>query len=203
MPEAPVVVNDEPNAAECYAQDSIVLFEFPGDCAGVRVSEVTPKATAPKEALDETSSDFPTDRRVEEIFQDRVPSSSPGPDWSYPLLSPGEAFLCQVHGDIEELSENVRASHEVQLCRQFAEGVGKQLAHIRLIRCAVFGDEEDGVELVAHSRASMRQVTFEFRPDENSINIVSIDEEMRRFEWTCAVDKVRTLAKAIAWLNPG
>ena len=76
------------------------------------------------------------------------------------------------------------------------------LASVSRVRCVVFGDEEDGVELVAHSRATLRQVSFEFKSDGNTINIVSIDEEMRRFERACGIDKVRTLAEAIAWLNP-
>jgi len=119
------------------------------------------------------------------------------------FLSETEArFLTQIGSDLDELPEPVRSSPGAELCRRFAEGVGMALAFIPRVRCAVFGDEEDGVELVAHSRASMRQVSFEFRPGENSINIISIDEEMRRFERACGIEKVRTLAEAIAWLNP-
>jgi hypothetical protein len=119
------------------------------------------------------------------------------------FLSEAQArFLTQIGSDLDELPEPVRSSPGAELCRQFVAGDGLALASIPSVRCAVFGDEEDGVELVAHSRASLRQVSLEFKPDENSINIVSIDEEMRRFERACGIEKVRTLAEAIAWLNP-
>ena len=111
-------------------------------------------------------------------------------------------FLHQMRLDIAQLNEAVRSSQEVAHCRRFVENVGLALARIPRVRCAVFGEEEDGVELVAHSRASMRQVSFEFRPESNSINIISIDENMRRFERGCEIDMVRTLAEAIGWLNP-
>lgn len=126
----------------------------------------------------------------------------PGPDSQKIFLSPEEEFLTQMRSDLDELAQPVRSSPEAMLCRRFVEGVGKALAFIPHARCAVFGDEEDGVELVAHSRTSMRQVSFEFGNTDDTINIVSIDEEMRRFERACGIDKVRTLAEAIAWLNP-
>jgi len=126
----------------------------------------------------------------------------PDPDAGRIFLSPPEAqFLNQIRKDLDELSESLRSSPGAELCRRFAEGVGIALAFVAGARCAVFGDEEDGVELVAHSRASMRQVSFEFNPKDSSINIISIDEEIRRFERSCGIDKVRTLAEAIAWLS--
>lgn len=124
------------------------------------------------------------------------------PGWGDLFLSEPEAFLMQVRIDIAELSEPVRRSPGVKLCLHFAKGVGLALAFVPEARVAVFGDEEDGVELLAHSRASMRQVCFEFATADNTINIISIDEEMQRFERSCGIEKVRTLAKAIAWLNP-
>ncbi|MHC4696880.1 MAG: hypothetical protein ACYTFA_09070 [Planctomycetota bacterium] len=119
------------------------------------------------------------------------------------FLSRAEAeFVRQIRNDLDELSESIRSSHSVELCRQFVEGVSMALANDPEARCAVFGDEEDGVTLVAHSRASRRQVSFEFGLEGDSISIVSIDEEMRRSERACGIDKVRTLREAIAWLNP-
>lgn len=130
-------------------------------------------------------------------------SVAPAPASGKMFLSEAQArFLTQIESDLDELPGPVRSSPAAELCRRFVAGVGLALASIANVRCAVFGDEEDGVELVAHSRASLRQVSLEFMPDENSINIISIDEEMRRFERACGIEKVRTLAEAIAWLKP-
>jgi hypothetical protein len=111
-------------------------------------------------------------------------------------------FLAAIWKNLDELTEPARSSPSARLCRRFAEGAGMALASVPRVRCAVFGDKEDGVELVAHSRATLRQVSFEFKPDGNTINIVSIDEEMRRFERACGIEKVLTLSKAVKWLNP-
>jgi hypothetical protein len=75
------------------------------------------------------------------------------------------------------------------------------LAYVPQSRCAVFGSDEDGVELLAHSHASMRQVSFEFPLEGDLIRIVRIDEAMRRSECTCRIDHERTLQEAIAWLS--
>jgi hypothetical protein len=111
-------------------------------------------------------------------------------------------FLTQIGKDLDDLPASIRSSPGAEHCRRFTEGVGLALASIPRVRCAAFGDEKDSVTLLAHSRASMRQVSFEFKRDENSISIISIDEEMHRFERACSIDKTRTLAEAIAWLNP-
>ncbi|KKN70885.1 hypothetical protein LCGC14_0426710 [marine sediment metagenome] len=58
-------------------------------------------------------------------------------------------------------------------------------------------------ELVAHSRSSMRQVTFQFISDETLILVVLIDEHMKRSERTCAVDDTHTISEIIKWLNGG
>jgi len=127
----------------------------------------------------------------------------PSPDFGKMFPSDSEArFIGQMWRDLDELTESVRLSPVAELCRRFVEGVGTALALVPRVRCAVFGDEEDGVTLVAHSRDSMRQVSFEFKAEVNSINVVSIDEQMHRFERRCSIDKVKTLAEAIAWLNP-
>ena len=131
-----------------------------------------------------------------------VSSVADDPDSGGLFLTAAEAFIRQVQEDLDELPASVRSSHPAELCRRFVEGVGTALAYVPQARCAVFGDEEDGVELVAHSHASMRQVSFEFGLEESLINIVRIDERMHRSVQTCGIDKVRTLAEAIAWLNP-
>jgi hypothetical protein len=69
------------------------------------------------------------------------------------------------------------------------------------VRWAVFGDDEDGIELVAHSRASMRQVSFEFPLDGDVIRVITIDEAMQRSERECRIEHERTLQEAIVWLK--
>jgi len=113
-----------------------------------------------------------------------------------------DRFLARITADFDDLPEILRSSASAQLCRRFIEGVGLALSRDPHARCAVFGDQEDGVELVVHSRASLRQVSFEFGLEQNLINIVRIDNKMHRSVQTCGIDKVRTLAEAIAWLNP-
>jgi len=151
-----------------------------------------------------TPSDCNTTLLVDIMFPSVIDMSmAPERESAEIFLSEEEGqFLEWVRNDLAELSEPVRSSPGAELCRRFAEGVGMALAFVPRARCAVFGDEEDGVELVAHSRASMRQVSFEFRPEDNSVKIVSIDEKMRRSERKCRIDHARTLAEAIAWLNP-
>ena len=58
------------------------------------------------------------------------------------------------------------------------------------------------VTFVAHSRASKRQVSFEFGADPSSINIVRIDADMQRDQEECMLDDVQALGCAIAWLTP-
>lgn len=117
------------------------------------------------------------------------------------LSSHDAEFLTQIREDLDKLPEAVRSSSGAALCRRFVEDVGMALASVPGARCAVFGDEEDGVELVAHSRASKRQVSFQFDLSVGSITVVRIDEEMRRSEDKCRIDHELQLAKAIEWLN--
>jgi len=118
------------------------------------------------------------------------------------FLSLAEAFIRQVREDLDKLPASVRSSYPAELCRRIAEVVGTALAYVPQARCAAFGDEEDGVTLVAHSRASKRQVSFEFGARGDTITIISIDEEMCRTERECRTSHVLTLGNAIAWLNP-
>jgi len=132
-----------------------------------------------------------------------VQSVAPPPESGEMFLSEAEAqFLTKIGSDLDELPEPVRSSPGAELCRRFAAGDGLALAFIPRVRCAVFGDEEDGVELVAHSRASMRQVSFEFALSGRSITVVQIDEKLRRSKHECGVHHVRQLANAIEWLTP-
>lgn len=122
-------------------------------------------------------------------------------DNTTPPLSDAAVFARLVQEDLDAMPAPVRSSHAAELCRRFAEGVGTALAHVPLTRCAVFLDGAAGITLVAHSRASLRQVSFEFRSGEDSIQIISIDEQMRGLERACEIDEVPTLSQAIAWLR--
>jgi len=132
-----------------------------------------------------------------------VQSAAPAPKSGKMFLSESEArFLAQIGSDLDELPEPVRSSPGAELCRRFAEGDGLALAFMPRVRCAVFGDEKDGVELVAHSGASKRQVSLEFALSGRSITVVQLDEKLRRSEHECGVHHVRQLANAIEWLTP-
>ncbi len=200
MPDAAIIVVVQENLAECGVHYSDAGFELHRDYVGALVVKPPPSASQPRVEAN-TLSDSTDPDWIRRTFKTRSSTAeATGPDIS---LSERETrFLTQVREDLGDLSEPVRLSASAKLCKLFTEDVGLKLARIPQARCAVFGDEEDGITLVAHSRASMRQVSFEFGDDEKTINIVSIDEQMHRFERGCGIDKTMTLAEAIAWLNP-
>ena len=195
-----------PNAAERQDLDSDDSFDVIMGYAGIAPARRSSMPGSKPRGLVETLSDSSPAVWVSVTFPAvvaLVSSVTSDPESGEIFLSEREAFfLTQILNDLAELSEPVRSSASAKLCKRFAEGVGLSLANIPQARCAVFGDEEDGVELVAHSRASMRQVSFEFGDDERTINIVSIDEQMRRDARECHINHVLTLAEAVAWLNP-
>lgn len=129
-------------------------------------------------------------------------SSAPPSELGEPFLSAQPAqFVRQLKEDIALLPSKVRSSDSAKLCWKFASNVGIALANARAIRCAVFGDEEDGVTFVAHSSTTKRQVSFEFDAKTPTITIVSIDEQMRRVERACKIHHELTLGNAVAWLS--
>ncbi len=198
----PVLIAVKPeNLAECHVRCIDAGFQFPRDCAAAYVPKQVRAAASPRRPVADTLSDATDSDWVTGTFKSRslaAEASRPGI-----FLQEREVrFLTQVGEDLDELNEPARSSASAKLCRRFAEDVGIGLANIPRARWAVFGDGEDGVALVAHARASMRQVSFEFGGDDNTINVVSIDEQMHRFERRCGIDKVMTLAESIAWLNP-
>lgn len=195
-----------PNAAERQDQDSDDSFDVIMGYAGIAPVRPSSMPGSRPRGLVETLSDSSTAVWVSATFPAVVAfvsSVTSDPEPGEFFLSERETFfLTQILNDLAELSEPVRSSASAKLCKRFAEGVGLNLANIPQARCAVFGDDEDGVELVAHSRASMRQVSFEFGENQRTINIVSIDEQMRRDARQCLINDVLTLGNAIAWLNP-
>lgn len=202
MHEGILILEDTLNAAERDVQHGDLGFEFPKDLAGMVPTKHRSAPRPRRCALAETLSDSSTAVWISVTFENvDFLSVGPDPESREFFLSEREAFLTQMLIDLAELSEPVRSSASAKLCKRFAEGVGLNLANIPQARCAVFGDDDDGVELVAHSRASMRQVSFEFGDAEKTVNIISIDEHMRRFERACGIDQALTLAKAIEWLN--
>jgi len=132
-----------------------------------------------------------------------VHSTTLEPEGRSMFVSPRERrFLAEIRRELDRLGERVRSSLSAKLCERFVEGVGIALANQLSIRWALFADEEDGVTLLAHSRASKRQLSFEFASSESSITVVQIDEEMRRFKYDCGINHMLQLANAIAWLKP-
>ena len=204
MHDQGVIVVEPGNVLERCVQYGNPVFAFPRDyaAAGVQEHDRVPGALhrIVLHSLSDSNASPWITRTFERVDLPSLGVAAEGPNI---LLSEREArFLKQVGEDLDELSESVRLSASGKLCKQFTESVGLNLANTPQIRCAVFGDDEDGITLVTHSRASMRQVSFEFGDDERTINIVSIDEQMRRFERVCSIDQAMTLAEAIAWLNP-
>lgn len=119
------------------------------------------------------------------------------------FLSAAEAqFIQQTREDIAQLPNVSSSSPAANCCKKFAEGVGIALVHQPRTRWAVFAEEDGEVTLVAHSRTSKRQVSFEFGADGSSINIVRIDADMQRDQEECMLDDVHALGCAIAWLTP-
>ena len=203
MHDLSMILVEPGNVGEGCVQHDDPFFEFASDSAASGVQEHVRGPGAFQRSvlhsLSDSNAPLWITTTIERIDLPLLGVAAEGPDV---LLSEREArFLQQVDEDLEELCESVRLSASAKLCKQFTDSVGLDLANIPRVRCAVFGAEEDGVTLVAHSRASMRQVSFEFGDDEKSINIISIDEQMRRFERACGIDQALTLAKAIEWLN--
>ncbi len=194
-----------PNAADREVQFSDEYFEIAIGPSGIVSPNREPIHNEARGEPVTTLTDSQEAAWVAETFRPTVCISSAAGDPESGGLFVSErvaAFLRQMRNDLAELREPVRSSPGAELCYRFTESVGMALAFVPQARCAVFGDEEDGVELVAHSRASKRQVSFEFPHEGDMIKIVSIDEDMRRSERKCRIDHARTLGEAIAWLNP-
>ncbi len=119
------------------------------------------------------------------------------------FLSAAEAqFIQQIREDVAGLPGVFSSSSAAEHCKQFAEGVGTALVNASQTRWAVFAEEDGMVTLQVHSRASKRQVSFEFCSGADTINIVSIDANMQRHESECPIGDVQELRNAIVWLNP-
>ncbi|RJP32185.1 MAG: hypothetical protein C4547_14280 [Phycisphaerales bacterium] len=112
-----------------------------------------------------------------------------------------EQFLRDVLSDVAELPQSVRTSSTAACCTKFAEGVGLTLAGIPEARTAVFDDDDGAVTLTAHSKATRRQISFEFQRDGRSIHVVKIDEYMTRTECHAEASDTSVLLEAIHWLG--
>ena len=192
------------NLGEAYVAPTDVGFELTQDASGVAPQE-SPAPLPPRNIFpDDTLTD--SDTAVGITGTCKLGEH----DWCAPdrtphgVFLPGSEsrFLLELFKELDALSESLRSSASARNCRRFATDFSVAFASHPSIRWAIFGDEEDGVTLVVHSRKSKRQVTFEFALNEPSINIIQIDEQMRRFERACRIDQVMQLGNAIAWLNP-
>ncbi|MEK7730534.1 MAG: hypothetical protein AAB363_01625 [Planctomycetota bacterium] len=198
----PELLMSAPNAAEHHSQYSDGCFQIVIGASGMvppNWGELISTTTLP--GFGASLTDSSPAHWVAKNFLD-VDDGTPGHELGEVFVpAPHAQFIAQIRDDLNQLSASVRTSHSAELCRLFAEGVGIALANNPGARIAVFGDEEDGVTLVAHSRASKRQVSFEFGARGDTITIISIDEEMCRTERECHISHVLTLGNAIAWLN--
>lgn len=104
--------------------------------------------------------------------------------------------------EVAELPESARNSAAAELCTRFIDEFGQLIADQADTRSEVFSEEDEGVSVITHAAPTKRQVTFDFRPDGRTIEVTSIDENMRRTTRTCRIDHASTLREAIAWLNP-
>ncbi|MCH8149249.1 MAG: hypothetical protein IH987_14910 [Planctomycetes bacterium] len=129
-------------------------------------------------------------------------SSAPPSEVGEPFLSAEQAqFIRELAEDRAQLPLKVRSSDSAKLCWEFVSNVGIALANARAIRCAIFGDEEDGVTFVAHSGTTKRQVSFEFGEKTPTVTIVKIDHQMHRVELDCRIHHELTLGNAVSWLS--
>jgi len=118
-----------------------------------------------------------------------------------PFLDEAEArFLREIDADVIAISDHVNGE-SLKLLRGFSEGVGLSLARHSDTRCAVFAEEDHSVTLLAHCRQTRRQVSFEFKPDGMTVEIIQIDEALTRSLSQCKLRHTFTLGNAIAWLK--
>ena len=131
-----------------------------------------------------------------------IPSLPPDIQNHSVFLSTAEQhYRMQIGEELQALGEPLSSSSAADRCQLFAETTGLALSIQPGTRWAIFGDELDGIALLAHSRENKRQVTFEFPVQGPSIKIIRIDEEMRRHEHSCRIEHVLQLENAIAWLS--
>lgn len=185
-------------------QRSSLNFVIAEDAAAVVPAEATTEARLKRQNFIDALSDSNTVVWAETTSGHvDVQSTTLEPGGGSMFVSPREGrFLAEIRRELDRLGEPVRSSLSAKLCERFAKGVGMALANQLSIRWALFADEEDSVTLLAHSRASKRQVSFEFALSESSITVVQIDEKMRRFRSACGINHMLQLANAIAWLKP-
>lgn len=193
-----------PNPSEYQSQYNDGTFELVTDPSGIALPpQPRPSASAPPIAegsLADSTMAISTVTIFSVVVDER--SSAPPSELRKPFLSAQQVqFIQQLEEDIAELPLKVRSSDSAKHCWEFASNVGIALANARAIRCAVFGDEEDGVTFVAHSSTTKRQVSFEFDANTPTITIVQIDEQMRRVERACQIHHELTLGNAVSWLS--
>lgn len=173
-------------------------FDFAMNCAGELLATVVTRAPLGRAPLHSETSDW------------IARTLSPVPVLSLPpvledhgvfLSAAEQQYRTQISEELHALGEPLKSSEAAEQCKHFAETGGLALSNQIGTRWAIFGDELDGIALVAHSQESKRQVTFEFAMQGSSIKIIQIDERMRRSEHSCRIEHARQLENAIAWLN--
>lgn len=110
-------------------------------------------------------------------------------------------YLSELSKEFDALSKSLRSSISAKNCWRFITNLSMIFTTNPNIRWSIFGNEKDGIMLVLHSQKSKRQVTFEFPLCKTSINVIQIDEQMHRFEYTYNINHVSQFRNAITWLN--
>lgn len=192
------------NPSEHQYQHGDCTFELVSDLSEIALpTQPRPSASAPlivEVSLADSTMAVSTFTNFFSVADER--SSAPPSELGEPFLSAQQAqFIRQLAEDIAQLPLIVRSSDSAKLCWEFISNIGIALASARDIRCAVFGDEEDGVTLVAHSSTTKRQVSFEFDANTPTITIVLIDEQMHTVERDCQIRHELTLGNAVSWLS--
>lgn len=174
------------------------MFEFAVSCAGglpVRVIISTPPGSVPPHP--ETSSWMSPVLNPVPVL-----SLPPDPKNHGVFLSAAEQrFSTHINDELNALGEPLKSSVAADHCKRFVENSRFLLSNQAGIRWAIFGDELDGIALVAHSKVSKRQVTLEFATNGALIKIIQIDECMHRRERSCRIEHILQLENAVAWLN--
>ena len=191
------------NPSEYQSQESDDTFAFVSDLSDTAPPQPRSSPSRPfivEGSLADSTMAISTFTVFFSVVDER--SSAPPSEVGEPFLSAEQAqFIRELAEDIAQLPLKVRSSDSAKLCWEFVSNVGIALAKARALRCAVFGDEEDGVTLVAHSSTTKRQVSFEFGEKTPTVTVVQIDQQMRRVELDCRIHHELTLGNAVSWLS--
>jgi hypothetical protein len=111
---------------------------------------------------------------------------------------PNTSVPASVESDLSSLSARVSGC-AAEACREIARAADPLISAARELHYAVFDDDGGGLALLAHSRLTKRQVTFEISPEGN-LTVISIDEALRRHEHALGQIDAASVWQPIEWL---